>query len=127
MKKRFSTSWASSSQPRKQRKFRHNAPLHIRHKFLSAGLSKELRKRHGKRSIPIRKGDEVLIMRGTLAGKKAKVDSVSVMSSKVSLEGITRQKKDGSKVQIMFEPSNLQIQSVNMDDKRRATNAPNKS
>jgi len=119
MKQDFSTSWRSSSQTRKQRKYRHNAPLHTKHKFLSAHLSKELRKKYGKRALPLRKGDEVLVMRGAFKKKKAKVSSVSLKKSGIYLEGINRTKKDGSKVNIKFHPSVLQIFSFNLEDKRR--------
>lgn len=119
MKQEFSTHWISSRQPRKQRKYVYNAPLHIRHKFLSANLSKELRKKYGKRSLPLRKGDEVLIMRGSFKKKKAKISSINLKKTYVVLEGIQRTKKDGSKVNIPFHPSVLQIQSLNLDDKQR--------
>lgn len=119
MKKEFSTSWKSSIQPRKQRKYVYNAHLHVKHKFLSSLLSKELRKKYGKRNLPLRKGDEVLIMRGSFRKKKAKVSSVDLKRTLVVLEGIQRAKKDGSKVNIMFHPSCLQIQSLNLDDKER--------
>ena len=119
MKTLFSTSWRASKQPRKQRKYRHEAPLHIRHKFLSANLSKELRKKHGKRNIPIRKGDEVLIMRGSFRKKKTKVTLVDHKKSRVALENIQRSKKDGAKVNVYFHPSNLQIITLNLDDKKR--------
>src|SRR3990167_4812154 len=98
MKKEFSTSWISSNQPRKQRKFLANAPLHIKHKFLSANLSKDLRIKYGKRNLPLRKGDEALIMRGSFKKKNAKVTSVDLKNSRIALEGIQRNKKDGSKV-----------------------------
>ena len=119
MKQRFSTSWASSKQVRKQRKFRYNAPLHLRHKFLSANLSKELRKKYGKRNLPLRKGDEVLIMRGSFKKKKAKVSSVNLKNTFVILEGMQRSKKDGAKVNVKFHPSVLQIQTLFTDDKER--------
>lgn len=119
MKNEFSKSWKSSKQPRKQRKYVYNAPLHIKHRFLSAHLSKELRKKHGKRSLPIRKGDEVLIMRGSFKKKKAKVLSVNLKKSKVTLEGMQRSKRDGTKVQISFTPSVLQMISLSLDDKKR--------
>ena len=61
MKTKYSPMWKSSSQTRKQRKYRFNAPLHARHKMLAAHLSKELRKEMGFRSIPLRKGDEVAV------------------------------------------------------------------
>lgn len=119
MKQKFSTSWTGSKQPRKQRKYLANAPLHTKHKFLSAPLSKELRKKHGKRSIPVRKGDEVLVMRGTFKKKKAKIIKVDPNRTRVALEGIQRTKKDGSKVNIYFNPSSLQIQTLNDEDKER--------
>lgn len=119
MKSHFSTSWKASKQPRKQRKFRANAPLHKKHKFLSAQLSKELRKKHGKRNIPVRKGDEVLVMRGSFRKKKAKVASVDIKKTRVVLESVQRARKDGTKVNVYFHPSNLQILTLNLDDKKR--------
>lgn len=119
MKQEFSTHWKSSTQPRKQRKFIAKAPLHLKHKFLSANLSKDLRKKYAKRNLPLRKGDEVLIMRGAFKKKKAKVTSVDLKNTRVVLEGIQRTKRDGSKVNVFFNPSNLQIQVLNLDDKQR--------
>ena len=119
MKKAFSTHWISSSQPRKQRKFIHNAPLHKKHRFLSSHLSSDLRKKYGKRNLPLRKGDEVLVMRGSFKKKKAKISSVNLKNTKVYLEGLTRSKKDGTKVNVPFHPSVLLIQSLNLDDKER--------
>ena len=43
--KEFSKSWVSSKKPGKQRKYRINAPLNIKRKFLSVHLSKELREK----------------------------------------------------------------------------------
>jgi len=119
MKNEFSTAWIASKQPRKQRKYAINAPLHTRHKFLSAHLSKDLRNKYGKRSIPVRKGDEVLVMRGNFKKKKAKITIVNLKRGKVFLENIQRSKRDGSKVNIPFYPSNLMIITLTLDDKER--------
>ncbi len=119
MKSLFSTSWLSSKQPRKQRKYIHNAPLHIKHKFLNAQLSESLRKKYGKRNLPLRKGDEVLVMRGSFRKKKVKISYIDLKSSRVALEGIQRSKRDGTKVNVYFHPSKLQIQSLALDDKKR--------
>lgn len=119
MKSSFSTSWLSSVQPRKQRKYRYNAPLHIKHKFLSAHLSKELRKKYGKRSLPLRKGDEVLVMRGHFKKKKAKVLSLDLANSRVVLEGLQHTKRDGTKVAAPLNPRALQIQTLVLEDKER--------
>ena len=119
MKNKFSTSWISSKQPRKQRKYIARAPLHKKHKFLSAHLSKALREKYGKRSLPLRKGDDVLVMRGSFKNKKAKIVSVNLKKSLVTLENIQRSKKDGTKVNVYFHPSILLIQSINLEDKKR--------
>ncbi len=128
MKKKFSVKWKSSKQPRKQRKYRANAPLHIKRKFLSANLSKELRKKYGRRNFPIRKGDGVKIMRGTFKGKKGKINQVLMKKGVVAIEGIQKKKKDGTKINVLFHPSNLQIQELNLEDKKRlkAINKKNK-
>ncbi|MDO8563726.1 MAG: 50S ribosomal protein L24 [Nanoarchaeota archaeon] len=119
MKSHFSKSWVSSGQPRKQHKYLANAPLHIMHKFLSANLSKALRELHGKRSLPLKTGDEVLVMRGKFKKKSAKVASVDLKKRFAYLEGIQRTKREGTKVNIPFHPSILQITSLNLEDKRR--------
>ena len=119
MKQQFSIKWKSSRQPRKQRKYRYNAPLHIRHKFMSALLSKQLRQSHGMRNIEVRKGDEVKVMRGKFKKKQGKIADVDIANTRVAIENIQRSKRDGSKVNVWFNPSNLMIISLNTDDKKR--------
>lgn len=119
MKQKFSTKWVGSKQPRKQRKYRANAPFHIRHTMMSSNLSKELRTKYGKRSIPVRKGDTVKIMIGEFKKKTGKVDSVDLKKSRIMIDGIFRTKKDGSKVGVYFDASNLQIKELNLEDVKR--------
>ncbi len=119
MKKTFSKHWKSSKQPRKQRKYLAKAPIHIKRKLLSAHLSKELRKKYQRRSFPLRKGDSVRIMRGSFRGKTGKIAGLDLRRKKVSIEGIQRAKRDGTKVNIFFDSSNLQVQELNLDDKER--------
>lgn len=120
MKQKFSLSWRASRQKRKQRKFRMQAPLHIRHKLISSGLSKELRKSYGRRSFSLRKGDSVKVLVGKFKGKKGKINNVSLKKLKVTIEGLQIQKKDGTKINVWFQPSNLQIEALNLDDKKRS-------
>ena len=119
MKKQFSPAWVSSTQPRKQRKYRYNAPLHLKHRMLSAHLSKELRKDYGKRSLPVRKEDEVVIIRGSHKGAKGKVTKVSLDKSKIYIENIKRKKVSGQEVEIAFDPSNVVITKLALDDGKR--------
>lgn len=119
MKKEWSKAWTGSSQPRKQRKFRYNAPLHVKHKFISANLSKELRGETGRRSMPLRKGDEVKIMRGNSKGLKGPIERVDVKKSKIYIENIKVKKVDGSEVSKPINASNLMIIKLNLEDKMR--------
>src|SRR3989344_2812303 len=114
--KKFSVKWNSSKSKRKQRKYRFQSPFHIRHALISANLSKELRKKYGKRSFSLRKGDEVLIKQGEFKKKKGKITKINSYNLKVYIEGIQRSKKDGTKVDIPLEPSNLQITELNLED-----------
>ena len=115
----WSKHWKSSKKPRKQRKYVYHAPLHVRRKFLSAHLSKELREKYKRRSFPVRKGDEVEIMRGEFKRKTGKVIRVDPKKIKVFIEGIKRKKVDGSEVQVPIHPSNLRIINLNLEDKER--------
>ena len=69
----FSKNCKGSKNRRKKRKYLANAPLHLRHKFLSANLNKKLRGKYGTRNVPLRKGDTVKIMNGEFKGKEGKV------------------------------------------------------
>jgi len=119
MKQQWSKRWISSVQPRKQRKYRYNAPLHIRQGFVSAPLSKTLRERFGKRNIPLRKGDEIEVMRGTFRGQRGVVDRVDLSGTKIYVDEIKVKKSDGSEVMRALQPSNLRIVKLNLDDKKR--------
>lgn len=127
MKKKFSTKWKASKQPRKQRKYRANAPLHLRKKFVSVNLSKELRKKEGKRNLPVKKDDVVKIMRGKFKGKKGKILNVFLKQSKVIVEGIQVKKLDGSKANVKMQPSNLQIIEMTERSKSKKTETPKKA
>ena len=117
--KKWSKTWKSSKQPRKQRKYRYNAPLHIKRKFLSVHLSKDLIKKYHKRNIPIKKGDKVKIMVGQFKEKSGKVMGVNTKLSKVFVEGIENLRKDGTKSYYPIHASNLLITDLNLEDKKR--------
>lgn len=116
---KFSKSWKSSKKPKKQRKYLANAPLHIRRKFLSTHLSKELRLKYKRRSFPIRKDDQVLVLRGQFKKTKGKVSNINLKKIKVYVDSVQVLKKDGSRVLYPLHPSNLIITSLNLDDNER--------
>tara|TARA_Y100000034_G_scaffold125041_1_gene174076 strand:+ start:830 stop:1228 length:399 start_codon:yes stop_codon:yes gene_type:complete len=119
MKSVYSSSWKGSIQPRKQRKYRYNAPMHVRKKLVSVHLSKELIKKHNKRNLPLIKGDKVKVMRGQFKNKIGIVEKVDKKNLRIYVEGIEMQKKDGSKVKYSIDPSNLLITELKLEDKKR--------
>jgi large subunit ribosomal protein L24 len=119
MKNDFSQAWRSSSRPGKQRKWRVFAPIHARHALISAHLSKDLRTKHGRRSFPLRKGDEIKVMIGKFKGKSGKISEINNYKLKVFVDGMQNTKKDGTKYSVPLDPSNLMITSLILEDKKR--------
>jgi large subunit ribosomal protein L24 len=107
-----------SKQPRKQRKARYEAPLHMKQKYMAAPLSKDLRGKYG-RSANVIVGDTVTVMRGDHAGTKGKVEALSLKSGTIVVEGVSVSKVDGTEVPRPIYPSNVMITSLEMNDKRR--------
>jgi large subunit ribosomal protein L24 len=105
--------------PRKQRKMLYNAPAHIRHKFMGAHLSNELAASRGIKTLPVRKGDTVRIVRGDNIGFEGKVSRVDLKRYRIFIEGLTREKVDGTNIFVSVHPSKVMIRSLNLDDKWR--------
>ena len=117
--KKFSSTWKSSRKPRKQRKYRLNAPLHIKQKFMQSHLSKDLRKKYEKRSVGARKGDKVKIMHGKFKKHEGKLEGIDMKKTRVFVNGIELTKRDGTKKSLALHPSNLMITELNLEDKMR--------
>jgi len=110
---------AKSAKPGKQRKKLYNAPYHLRGKVMSAHISSELREKYGARSMPIRSGDTVRVLRGDYEGVEGKVVRVDRGKYRIFIEGITRQKADGTTIYVPIHPSKVEIIKLNLDDKFR--------
>jgi ribosomal protein uL24 len=119
MKKQFSPKWISSKQPRKQRKYRAHAPLHLRQNMLSSHLEKSLRVQYKRRAMPICVGDEVAVTAGEFKKKHGKVSKVNLKSLKIYVEGVSRKKISGQEIQVALDPSNVVITKLKTDDKKR--------
>jgi len=109
----------TTKNPGKQRKKLFNAPAHIRHKHMAAPLSPELLAQKGIKAMPVRKGDSVRITRGDHKGFDGKVSRIDLKNYRVYLEGLTREKVDGSTVFVAIHPSKIMIRTLNLDDKVR--------
>lgn len=110
---------ARTVKPSKQRKRLFQAPDHIRYKHFAAPLSPELRKSYGTRSLPVRSGDTVRVMRGDHKGFEGKVSRVNRKKYRIYVEGLTREKVDGTTIFIPVHPSKVMITKLNLEDKWR--------
>lgn len=108
-----------SKQPRKQRKLIYKAPLHIRHQLISVNLSEELRERYGRRSLPVKSGDTVKVMRGDFKDHEGKVEKIDLKNLRIMVEGASIQKPDGNKFYHPIHPSNLMLIELDLDDEER--------
>ncbi len=111
----------TSSKPKVQRKWHYSKPLHTQRKEYSAHLGKDLRKEIGKRSLELRKGDTVKVMRGgpKYRGKGGKVIGFKTPKKQVLIEGIMRKKVSGAEIAVPFRASNLLITAIEDKDPRR--------
>ncbi len=105
--------------PGKQRKLLFNAPAHLRHKLMAAPLSPELMASRGIKALPVRKGDTVRIQRGDNKGFEGKVSRIDLKRYRVFVEGLTREKVDGTNIFVSVHPSKVMIKTLNLDDKWR--------
>jgi large subunit ribosomal protein L24 len=108
-----------SHKPSKQRKYLYNAPLHHRGKIMSAPLSDELRAKYGIRSLPIRKGDRVKVVRGDYKGTEGEVISVDRKRYRIAIKGIVRRRADGTEVPVPIHPSKVVITKLYLKDEAR--------
>ncbi len=108
-----------SKKPRKQRARRFKAPRHILVKYMSAHLSPELRAKYGRRSLGVRVGDTVKVLKGSFKGVEGKVKRVDVKRQMIYIENVSRKRVDGSTVDVPIRVPNVMITQLNLDDKYR--------
>jgi large subunit ribosomal protein L24 len=108
-----------ATKPAKQRKRVFQAPDHIRHKLFAAPLSSELKASQGVKTLPVRSGDTVRIVRGDHKGFEGKISRVDRRKYRIYVEGLTREKVDGTAIFVPVHPSKVMITNLALDDKWR--------
>merc|ERR1712146_400406 len=108
-----------SSSRRKSRKAHFTAPSHIRRKLMSSPLSAELRAKYNVNSVPIRKDDEVQVVRGTYKNREGKVSQVYRRKWVIHIERITRERVNGATVNVGIDPSKVIITKLKIDKNRK--------
>lgn len=86
---------------------------------MSSTLATDLRKKYNVRSMPIRKGDEVKVLRGTFKGREGQVTQVFRKKFVIHVERVTREKNNGTPVQVGIHPSQVAITKLHIDSDRK--------
>ena len=117
-----------SASRRKSRKAYFTADSTQRRKLMSAPLSKDLRTKYSVRSLPVRKDDEVMVVRGHFHDREGKVIQVYRKKWTIHIERITRDKANGQTVPIGIHPSKVVITKLKLDkDRKRILERKNRS
>ncbi len=95
------------------------ATLKTSSKQLSSILSKNLRKKYGKKSVRVKEGDSVKVIRGEFTGVDGKVTDVSAADNGLTIEGVKKEKLKGEKYDVFIHTSNIVVTGLNTDDKWR--------
>jgi large subunit ribosomal protein L24 len=86
---------------------------------LHARLEKKLADKYKLRSVQIRKGDTIKVLRGDFRDREGKVAKVNLKDESIEVDGVTVHKSDGSEVSRPIHPSNVTVTKLELKDKRR--------
>ena len=88
---------------------------------LKTGDELQLVDKHGNvRALPIRKDDEVKVVRGSFKGRDGKVTTVYRRKWVIHVERVTRDKANGSTVNVGLDPSKVVLTKLKLDKDRKA-------
>ena len=85
----------------------------------ASSLSSDLRKKFGKRSARIVKGDTVKVLRGEFYGTAGKVTKILTQKNSITVDGVKREKVKGEKIDVPIHATNVIITALNDGDKWR--------
>ena len=123
-----------SSKPGKQRKSTFNAPAHVQRKRIRARLSTTDSRFAGIRSVTVRLGDQVKVVRGDFghpskgkrhggprgnSGIEGKVIGLDVSKSRIYIEGVTQSKADNKEEGVPIHSSNVIVTKLDEMDPMR--------
>ena len=109
----------TSRLPRQQRKAIYNADLFERRRRMAVPLSRELRRRYGRRQLPVRKGDTVRVLSGSYAGREERVAKVDRQAYSVTLDNVTGKTADVKLKPLPIRTSHLILTKLNLSDSWR--------
>ena len=110
-----------ASKRRAQRKLQLGAPSSVKRKLMSSHLNKSLRDQYKIRSLPIKRGDEVKILKGKAKGKSGKVVQVYRKRNCIYVDKVQRDKQNGQTVFLPIKPSYCVIEKLLINKDRTKT------
>ena len=110
-----------ASKRRVQRKLQLGAPSSVKRKLMSSHLNKSLREQYKIRSLPIKRGDEVKILKGKGKGKTGKVVQVYRKRNVIYVDKVQRDKQNGQTVFLPIKPSYCLIEKLLINKDRTKT------
>jgi large subunit ribosomal protein L26e len=110
-----------ASKRRAQRKLQLGAPSSVKRKLMSSHLNKSLRDQYKIRSLPIKRGDEVKILKGKGKGKTGKVVQVYRKRNVIYVDKVQRDKQNGQTVFLPIKPSYCVIEKLLINKDRTKT------
>ena len=119
-----------SSSRRVQRKYALGAPSSVKRKLMSCHLTKTLRDQYKLRSLPIKRGDEVKILKGKSKNKSGKVVQVYRKRNCIYVDKVQREKQNGQTVFLPIKPYYCVVEKLLINKDRSKTierNAANKA
>ena len=108
-----------SKKPSKERKALYEMPMHSASKQVAAHLDEKLQKEFCSRSLTVRKGDTVKIMRGAFKKREGKITLVDRKSRKIYVEKVTTKKSSGEERQVPIDASKVLLIEIERSDKKR--------
>jgi large subunit ribosomal protein L24 len=106
----------SPHSPRRQRKALYTATTFRRRRRMSVPLSRELRRRFHRRSVPVRKGDTVRVLAGSFVGREERVARVVRRDYAVVLDNVTLKTGEDKLKPLPIRPGHLVITKLNLSD-----------
>lgn len=106
----------SPHSPRRQRRAGYNATTFERRLRMTVPLSRELRARFHRRSVPVRKGDTVRVMKGSYVGREERVQKVDRRGYTVTLDNVTLKTGEEKLKPLPIRTNHLLLVRLNLGD-----------
>ena len=106
----------SPHSPRRQRRALYTADTFERRVRMTVPLSRELRARFHRRSVPLHKGDTVRVLSGSFEGREERVARVNRRGYTVTLDNVTLKTADEKMKPLSIGVGHLVITRLNLSD-----------